>query len=123
MFNGQEGYGIFEGSGVEEHYKVKQHPHTTEGANFEVTCDNCGRANVVTLEWQQIADAAAAPQTQRLPVDRVTGLAWQFHGGRMWPQVGCVQCRHLIGPSLTPDEAGRLLREAQLAGLVQTQRR
>lgn len=120
MFNGQEGFGIFAGGGVEDHYKVKQHPHTREGANFEVTCDNCGRVNVVTLEWQQIADAALAPATQRLPVDRVTGLSWQIASGRMWPQIGCVQCRGLIGPSLTPDEANRMLREAQLAGLVQT---
>jgi hypothetical protein len=120
MFNSSEGFGIFAGAGVEEHYKVKQHPHTVEGANFEVTCDNCGRVNVVTLEWQQIADAAAAPHTQRLPRDPVTQLDWKISGGRMFPQIGCVQCRHLIGPSLTPDEANRLFREAQLAGLVRT---
>jgi hypothetical protein len=115
--------GIFEGTGATEVFEVKSLPHSPEGASFEVMCHQCGRAQKITLEWNQIAAAAMSPQTQRLPVDPVTRLPWQYdpQERRMWPQIGCIQCRTLVGPSISPDEAARILREGQMAGLVRVQ--
>ncbi len=121
------GFGIFDGSGAEEHFAVKSLPHSHDGAAFEVTCSTCGRTQNVIIEWQQIAHAAHSPHLppgQQLPRDPVTGLAWQYDPvqKRMWPQVGCIQCRALVGPSITPDEAARILNEGITAGFVQARR-
>ncbi len=117
-----QGFGIFDGAGVEEHYEVKSHPPTSEGATFEVTCDRCGNRQMITIEWQQIADAARVQQSGKLPVDPVTRMSWIYDAAsrRMYPQIGCPNCRGLVGPSITPDEAARLLREAMMAGVVQS---
>lgn len=120
MFGSANDFGIFSGSGVEEHFVVQQEPLSPEGATFRLNCPNCGNAQLVTIEWQQIADAAQAAHTQRLPIDPVTRLSWLYDGQsrRMYPQVGCVVCRHLVGPSITPDEASRLLVSGEQSGFV-----
>lgn len=113
-------FGIFDGTGATELFEVKSLPHSHEGASFEVTCDKCGRSQNITLEWAQIKDAAQSPQTQRLPVDPTTRLPWIYdqRERRMWPQIGCLQCRNQVGPSITPEEAARILREGVSAGFI-----
>lgn len=119
------GFGIFEGSlGAQQHYQVKTLPLTREGVPFELNCDTCGRPQQITLEWTQLADAARAPQTGNLPTDPATRMEWGYDKRtmRMFPRFGCAGCRREIAFSITPDEAARLLREGQMAGLVVLQR-
>lgn len=113
-------YGIFDGSGAEQHYEVKQLPLRHEGVPFEVNCDHCGRTQEILLEWSQISQAAAAPQTQQPPRDPVTNLPWMYDAQtkRMYPQIGCVQCRNQVGPSVSPDEAVKLLQQGVSSGLI-----
>ena len=116
------GFGIFNGEGAEEQFEVKQLPSDLFGVHFRVNCDRCGNTQVNSIEWQQIADAAKVPQTSppKFPRDPVTGHEWAYDGAsrRMWPQIGCTRCRHILGPSITPGEAARMLGDGISSGLV-----
>jgi hypothetical protein len=119
--NYDDDFGIFAGTpGLDQHYEVKTLPMRADGVPYVVTCDTCGCRQEITLEWAQLADAARAPQTSKLPVDPVTRMEWGYDRNtmRMYPRFGCNQCRREVGFSITPDEAGRLLRDGQMAGLV-----
>jgi hypothetical protein len=114
-----EGLGIFSGEGgAKQHYQAKQLPLTGEGVTNEVTCDNCGLSQQITIAWQQIAEAAASPRTNRLPVDPDNRQSWVLTNGKMYPLIGCISCRQPICLAMTPDEAIKLLLAGQQAGLV-----
>lgn len=116
------GFGIFDGEGAEEQFDVKSLPPDQFGVHFRINCDRCGNTQINSIEWQQIADAAQVPQTGKFPFDPTTRLTWQYDGAsrRMWPQIGCTRCHHILGPTITPDEAARLLREGINSGLVRS---
>ena len=121
---GSEGFGIFNGEGgANQHYQIKELPLSNEGVTFEVTCDTCGTTQRITIGWQQIAQAAAVPRTNQLPVDPDNRQPWLFKDGKIHPNIGCVNgnCRQPIYIGLTPDEAMKKLMAGQQAGFVRLQ--
>lgn len=117
------GFGALSGTGANEHYTARPAAHP-EGTAYQVKCDNCGRSNVVLLEWRELIIAMHG----RVPP------GWKVGRGRMYPNVGCRECNYVCAVQITPDEAqkqvhqglqgGRLSRQAfdQMASQLRGQR-
>jgi hypothetical protein len=90
------GYGGLGGAAVEDHNRVRARP-TREGVKLQLACDNCGAPNIMTIEWPEaiVISAGALPP------------GWKYDQGYIRPEVGCAQCRRLVSPGVTPDEAKR----------------
>jgi len=105
------GFGALGGSAVENHHRVKAKP-TQEGVQVKIDCDSCGAPNVMTILWPEaiVISVGAIPPN------------WRFDRGYIRPQVGCGQCRRLVSPGVTPDEAERWVRAAISAKFVPAQK-
>ena len=92
----QFGYGGLGGAGAEGHDRATAKP-TAEGVKVALNCDNCGSPNILTIEWPEAIIISAG----RLPPN------WKVDQGYIRPEVGCANCRRLVTPGVTPDEAQR----------------
>jgi YD repeat-containing protein len=118
----ERGFGVFGGEGgVTDLYEVKELPLTGEGITYQVTCDECGQVQRITIAWAQIAQAAAMMRGGGLPIDPDNRQPWVYNQGKIHPNIGCINgnCRRPISIGLTPDEAMKKLAAAQHAGLIQ----
>lgn len=104
------GFGALDGLGAANHYSV-QPKMTAEGMTFQIVCDNCGQKNALTVEWVELVVAGFS----RMPPN------WKYKDGRMYPDVGCGNCRYLTTVDMTPDEAGKYVKQGAMAGYVSPQ--
>lgn len=90
------GFGGLGGAAVENHHKARAKP-ARDGVKIQLSCDNCGAPNVLTAEWPEVIfiSAGAIPPH------------WEYERGYIRPKIGCAQCRRLVSPGMTPDEAKR----------------
>jgi hypothetical protein len=106
----QFGYGGLSGAGAESHDKATARP-TAEGVKISLSCDNCGSPNILTIEWPEVIVIS----TGHLP------HGWRVDQGYVRPEVGCANCRRLVTPGVTPDEAQRWVRAGISAQFVNPQ--
>lgn len=90
------GCGGLSGAAAENHSRAKAKT-TADGVKISFDCDNCGAPNVLTIDWPE----AIIISTGRLP------RGWKLEQGYIRPEIGCAQCRRLVTPGVTPDEAKR----------------
>jgi len=124
MFSDKD-FGLFQGSGaLDEIYECPVSAMTQYGVTYRVRCDQCGNQQDITIGWQQIADVAHAPQTNRLPVDPETRQPWAMANGRLHPNIGCINgsCRKPIYIAFTPDESARLVQQGISGGFIRPSR-
>lgn len=120
MFS-DKGFGLFNGAGaLEDIYECQLHEMSPYGATFRVRCDQCGNQQDITIGWQQLADCAHAPKTNRLPIDPETRQPWVMSNGRMHPNIGCINgsCRRPIFIAFTPDECLKLVQQGINGGYI-----
>jgi hypothetical protein len=104
------GFGGLGGSAVENHHKAKAKP-TRDGVKIALDCGTCGSPNIMTVDWQEavvISQGAIPPN-------------WVYEQGYIRPEVGCAQCRRLVSPGVTPDEAKRWVTAAVNARFIAPQ--
>ncbi len=103
----EHGYGSLAGGGVEQHYAAKVEG-TNDGIDIKATCDHCGRFNVVSVSWIELAFIMnGALPSQEWVYDRAARV--------IRPYIGCPGCRNQIEVGLTPDECAKLVK-AGVAG-------
>ena len=106
----QFGYGGLGGAGADNHEKATARP-TAQGVVIALNCDNCGSPNRLTIEWPE----AIVISTGNLP------QGWKIDQGYIRPDVGCANCRRLVTPGVTPDEAQRWVKAGISARFVNPQ--
>jgi hypothetical protein len=104
------GFGGLGGAAIENHHRANARP-TAEGVKVKLDCGTCGAPNVMTIEWPEAIIIAHGA----IPKD------WVYEKGYIRPEVGCAQCRRLVSPGITPDEAARWVKAAQNARFVTPQ--
>jgi len=110
-FRNKQGYGVLAGEGLEELDRVETEVKR-DGVVFALKCPDFGHPNGILVEWPALVLLAH----QQLPP------GWKkTAGGRAYPHVGCPQCRVLCTMEVTPDEAGRYVKQGIAAGIVNPQ--
>lgn len=110
-FRNKQGYGVLAGEGLDELDRVETEVKR-EGVVFQLKCPDFGHANGILVAWPALILLA----NQQLPP------GWKkTAAGRAYPNVGCRQCRVLCTMEVTPDEAGRYVKQALAAGIVHPQ--
>ena len=104
------GYGGLGGMAVENLHKAKAKT-TAAGVLVKLDCGTCGAPNVMTIDWPEaiIISAGAIPR------------GWTLDRGHVRPEIGCGQCKRLVTPAVTPDEAQRWVKAGIAARFVNPQ--
>lgn len=104
------GFGGLGGAAIENLHKTTARP-TKDGVKVKLDCSSCGAPNVMTIEWPEaiVISVGAIPP------------GWKYDSGYIRPEIGCAQCRRLLSPGVTPDEATRWVKAAVNARFVDPQ--
>lgn len=108
LFRNKQGYGVLAGEGLDELDSVETEVQR-DGVLFRLKCQHFGHPNGILVDWGSLILLANG----RLPQN------WKkTPRGRAYPNVGCTKCRVLCTMELTPDEAGRYVKQAISAGII-----
>lgn len=111
LFRNKQGYGVLAGEGLEELDSVETEVKP-QGVLFKLKCPHFGHPNGILVEWPSLILLANGQLPQN----------WKkTPSGRAYPNVGCAKCRVLCTMEMTPDEAGRYVKQAVSAGIIPRQ--